>query len=407
MSDDVAPTRQGAVESPSHGCAAESVRKSYEMTRRSFLGSMSAAGCLSVGTALLPYPALGANNSSAIRMWQPWLHAAVRSDRQLGSIHTLALTQRTLAPIDVTPCPGITALALHPSLPMLYASTDVLPGQALPHGHVEVFFVEEKAGVLRSVARVPMSLSATGPRSLAVSPDGSSLLVAASTGGLWNAFELDAAGLPCAVPVARKEIGTSGAEAGQSVAHPHSVLYVPGERLAFGSDNGSNQISILSAEHDRIRVHARYRCETSLRPSHMALTADNNHLLVANVDMPSLSLWRLHRSGDTAHLQQIAERALETPISAVRTHPVAPLVYSVRPDGVGSLLQSWRMDGRTQLRLQTIAELPYSSATSLIVSRDALMAATAQGLLRLTMEHNRLTETSLLYPLQGLIGLAG
>ncbi len=290
---------------------------------------------------------------------------------------------------------------------MLYAAADVLPGQTLPHGHIEVFSLDERTGTLHSMARVPMSLSATGPRTLAVSPDGSYLLVAAATGGLWNAFQLDAAGLPSAIAVARKELGTRSGDPAHVVAHPHSVLYIPGEHLALGSDTGSSQISILRAEQDHIAVHARYRSNTPSAPSHMALAADGKHLLVADADTPSLALWRLQRSSGVASLQHLAEHALDTPISALRAHSDAPLVYTVRPNSTGSLMQSWRLDGRTHLEPHTMATLPYSSATALVSAQDALWAATAQGLVRLTIERNRLKEASLLYPLHGLIGLAG
>jgi hypothetical protein len=70
-------------------------------------------------------------------------------------------------------------------------------------------------------------------------------------------------------------------------------------------------------------------------------------------------------------------------------------------------VESWRIEGRTRLEPHTLAMLPYSSVTALVFSHDAVWAATAQGVVRVTIDRHRLKETSLLYPLHGLIGLAG
>lgn len=413
MSSDFAPHRS---DEPGK---AERAHGTVAFTRRSFLGSVRAGMCASLGSSLFSHAMFAPPVPAAPGKTHPWLYAAVRGQQSQDSIHSLVPTSKAPAHAIVTQCPGVAALAMHPYLPVLYAVSDVLPGQSLPHGHLQAFSLDEHTGRLRSMARVNLSLSATGPRSLAVSPDGASLLVAASTGGLWNAFHLDSTGMPSAVAVARKELGTRSGNPAQASAHPHSVLYLsagrhsglPGQisrkRIAVASDTGSGQFSILQVEQDRIAVHARYSPNAGGRPSHMALAADGEHLLVADAGTPSLALWRLQSSHECAGLQRIAEQPLGTPLTALLAHPDQPVAFSVRPMGAGSHVELWRVGGRSLLQSQTLTTLPCSVATSLAYSQDALWVATAQGLLRLTLKDNRLESARLLYPIDGLIALAG
>lgn len=403
MSQDFAPTRRA---NRSKHLTTSDIAAENEITRRSFLGSMSAGACLSVGAALLPFKAQPASTRSLRSEGRQWLHAAVRGEREQSTIHTFLLSKDIARHAVVTSCPGIAALTQHPSLPVLYAACDMLPGQALPHGHIEAFAIDEHTGILRSIARVPMSLSATGPRSLAVSSDGTSLLVAASSGGLWNAFHLDVAGLPSAVAIARKEHGIGRNEASPSPARPHSIVYLPGQRLALATDIGSHQISILSAEQDHIAVHARHQTGPHCGPSNLALATGSQHLLVANVRTPALELWRLRHGSSAVNLQPIAAITLNTPVTALLALPAIPVAYTVRPHAAGSVFETWCISGTSRLELQAVATLPYVSATALIRTQGTLWAATAQGLLSLSLEYHHLKEASIPYPIRGLIALA-
>ncbi len=75
----------------------------------------------------------------------------------------------------------------------LYVANDVAIYDRLPRGSVESFSIGTD-GRLTPLNRTPLSLSATHPRSMAVSPDGKLLAVAAYGGGIYNLFAIAADG---------------------------------------------------------------------------------------------------------------------------------------------------------------------------------------------------------------------
>jgi hypothetical protein len=189
------------------------------MTRRTFLASASITACIGMSAVGFPM-ASEQTQSGRVEDTPALLHAAVNLPSGGASIQTYALHRGRCTLVADTLCASVTALAMHPLLPVLYAAGDMVPGQSLPHGNIEVFQIDLNSSRLRSIARVAMSLSATGPRSLTVSPDGTYLLVASASGGIWNAFPLDANGIPAPTPIARKEIGSNAAHPGHAAAHP-------------------------------------------------------------------------------------------------------------------------------------------------------------------------------------------
>src|SRR5690348_4589576 len=66
----------------------------------------------------------------------------------------------------------------------LFAVNEIAEFQGLPTGSVESYRIERGSGHLDLISRVPLSLSATMPRQLALSPDGRFLVVAVHGGGL-------------------------------------------------------------------------------------------------------------------------------------------------------------------------------------------------------------------------------
>jgi hypothetical protein len=161
---------------------------SSRVSRRAFLAG--AAACAAVGPSLL---------RAAVREpgRQAVLHLATREASGKTHVHTVALTSGGCTLLGSTSVDSLAAMATHPTLPVLYVARDCRQWEGLPRGVIESYSVERGVRPLRLLARSLMALSATGPRSLAVSPCGRHLLVAASTGGAWNAFALSD-GLPLA-----------------------------------------------------------------------------------------------------------------------------------------------------------------------------------------------------------------
>ena len=73
----------------------------------------------------------------------------------------------------------------------LYVANGVSEYGNLPRGSVEAFALDQATGRLEWMNRMPLSLSGTAPRDLAVAPDGRSVVVAVHGGGAYNALSLD------------------------------------------------------------------------------------------------------------------------------------------------------------------------------------------------------------------------
>jgi 6-phosphogluconolactonase len=124
----------------------------------------------------------------------------------------------------------------------LYAANDIHLYDRLPRGSVEWFSIA-KDGHLAAMGRVALSLSATHPRSLAVSPDGKWLAVASYADGIYNLFAI-------------ASDGSLGAPAGifkdTGCAHPHALHFdATGTRLIC-SDAGSDQPKVFALKDSRL-----------------------------------------------------------------------------------------------------------------------------------------------------------
>src|ERR1700761_977948 len=103
-----------------------------------------------------------------------------------GAVHAFAIQNEQWVETQTLPSASPAAMVLHTARKVLYVANDVDQHQGIPCGTVEVFRVRSTDGGLTLVQRRPLSLSATGPRHLAISPDGSLLAVSAYGGGVYN-----------------------------------------------------------------------------------------------------------------------------------------------------------------------------------------------------------------------------
>ncbi len=123
--------------------------------------------------------------------------------------------------------------------PISYAANDVDEFEGLPRGTVDVY-----AG--RSlVQRQPLSLSATHPRGLVISPDNRYLVVAAFGGGVYNVLPVKPDGTLEPVCGIFKEVGCGPHPTEQTSAHPHSLTFDPSGRFLVSSDFGCDRLSVF------------------------------------------------------------------------------------------------------------------------------------------------------------------
>ncbi len=135
---------------------------------------------------------------------------------------------------------GLCALPALGAVRVSYRAHDVDEFEGLPRGTVDVY-----AGPLL-VHRQPLSLSATRPRSVVISPDNRYLVVAAYGGGVYNVLPLKPDGTLDAVCGIFKELGCGPHPTEQTSAHPHSLIFDPSGRFLVSSDFGCDRLSVFT-----------------------------------------------------------------------------------------------------------------------------------------------------------------
>jgi 6-phosphogluconolactonase (cycloisomerase 2 family) len=136
-----------------------------------------------------------------------------------------------------------------------FAVNEISEYQGLPAGSVESWAIHPPTGRRILISRQSLSLSATMPKSLALSPDRRHIVVAVYGGGCYNVLPVNTNGEIGPVTQVFKEIG-SGPHPKQATAHPYSVLFHPSGQFLITTDLGADRISVFRFHEGRMtRVH--------------------------------------------------------------------------------------------------------------------------------------------------------
>lgn len=175
------------------------------------------------------------------------------------------------------------SIVLGPSGKSLYVLNEVQRFEALPRGSIEAYQVDLANGELELLNRQPLSLSATMPRQLAVSPDGNKLAVAVHGGGAYNVLPILQDGSLGPVVGILKETGSGPNHQFQNAAHPHSVAFNSSGDRIFTADIGTDCINLL-ALNDQVclEVVMRHQMPSGSGPGQIALHPNGRFLYVGN-----------------------------------------------------------------------------------------------------------------------------
>lgn len=184
--------------------------------------------------------------------------------------------------------------------------------KGLPTGSVESYRVEPVGGHLALISRVPLSLSATMPMQLALSPDQRFLVVAAYGGGLYNVLPVGSNGEIGGVTQAVKEIGRSINGNRQLSAHPHSVVFHPSGKFLFGTDEGADRINVARFDNGRYKCVQRVCTLPGTGPAGLAISPSGSHLFVAHAFSASITCYRFNPGSDDSRLLRMCEMPSET-----------------------------------------------------------------------------------------------
>ncbi len=195
-----------------------------------------------------------------------------------------------------------TSLTLDIAGKYLFAVNEIDNFEGLPTGSVESYGVDRDNGHLGLISRIPLSLSATMPRQLALSPNRRFLVVAVYGGGLYNVLPVGPNGEIGQVVQVMKEIGCSINRHRQSSAHPHSVVFHPSGKFLIGTDEGADRINVFKIDDGHMTCVHRISAVPGTGPSALAIDSSGSHLSVGHAFTIGISRYNFDsRSGLLAY----------------------------------------------------------------------------------------------------------
>ena len=188
-----------------------------------------------------------------------------------GSIHVFCLQGEAWRRIQRVPATAPACILLSPTERTLYVANEVDTHQGLPRGTVETFRIGPSDGRLTLLGRQALSLSATRPRNMAVSPDGKLLAVAAYGGGVYNLLPIADDGSLGEPNSIFKQTGCGPNEPSQASAHPHTLLFDTTGHHLLSSDFGSDRLSVFAIEDGRLQRRTQHPTGAGSGPGACAL----------------------------------------------------------------------------------------------------------------------------------------
>ena len=269
--------------------------------------------------------------------------AYVGSGDSTQGIAVFAIQGDRWTPVQTISSEHPTALALHPRRHLLYAANEIDSYQGLPSGTVEAYAIDPASGRLTLLNRQPLSLSGTMPRHLAVSPDGSNVVVAVHGGGAYNVLPLGADGSVQRVSGIVKEVGSGPNEDHQEAAHPQMVLFDTTGRHLLGTDLGSDRLNVFTLSGNKLAINHRSATQPGSGPRHMALHPAGHLLYVANHLEATVSCYGYDAASGRL-LNRLQHGTLDDGAGALMIHPSGRFLYTAgKSDGIAA----WRIDSTT------------------------------------------------------------
>ena len=225
------------------------------------------------------------------------------------------------------------ALALHPDRNILFAINEIDTYQTLPTGSVESYRIDAQHGNLTLISRQPLSLSATLPKHVAVSPDGRHLIVAVHGGGAYNILPINSNGRLGRVSGILKETGSGPDRENQEAAHPQWVMFDTTYHL-LSADLGNDRLSVFNLIEGRMSPTQRIATKPGSGPQSLAIHPSGHLLYAVNKLDASLSCFRYDaRSGkiiETLHHKSISAIRIpgEVRTTALAIHPSRDFLYT-------------------------------------------------------------------------------
>ncbi len=174
-------------------------------------------------------------------------------------------------------------LTAHFNRRFLYVVNEVSQHEGLPTGTVETYALDSD-GKLRFMHRRALSLSATAPRHLTLSPDGRNAIVAVHGGGAYNLIPIGKDGRLGRVTGIVKETGCDDCPEHRHGAHPQMAVFDATGRRVLAVDKGNDRLTVLELEDGGLAVRERYALNAGSGPQQIILHPAGRWLYVASLE---------------------------------------------------------------------------------------------------------------------------
>ena len=286
-----------------------------------------------------------------------------------GSLHVFRLHGEVWTRTQQVPSPAPAYVLLSPAQRTLYVANEVDVHEGLPRGTVQAFHVDPFDGRLTLLGRTPLSLSATHPRHLALSPDGKLLAVAAYGGAIYNLFRIaedGSLGQPSSI---FKQAGCGPHAQSQASAHPHTLLFDASGRHLLSSDFGSDRLSVLAVEDGRLQRRMQHATGEGSGPGACALHPAGSVFYAWHNLQSTLACYRYDSVsgtiGDTIQRLSFPTASLY----ALALHPSGRMLYTTQENR--NELRAWHVNAKNgRLTQAKVVMLGEATPTQITASPD-------------------------------------
>lgn len=263
----------------------------------------------------------------------------------------------------------------------LYVVNGISEFAGLPRGTAESYGIDAWSGKLTFRNRVPLSLSAISPRGLAVSPDGSAIVVAVHGGGAYNVLPIREDGSLGRVTGILKETG-SGPHRLQVSAHPSALVFDSVGRV-LGVDQGSDRLNVFSLRNHEIAAICRHKVISGSGPMSIVLHPKEKRVFVAQALNASISSFKYDPSvGSIVDHEQTVAAPVGDGIASLAIHPSGKALYSSHGRGI----HAWRIAGNVLVHSSSHVENVQPGALYVTKNAKSLFALTDDSVLRMRID---------------------
>jgi 6-phosphogluconolactonase (cycloisomerase 2 family) len=258
-------------------------------TRRTFLANASLASA-AMAASCSPYAAAADTEESTTKPLLACIASnSARHDlsHQLEAFVLLGREKHLLATLR-SPEP-FGAVALHPSRNVVYAAYDTEEYLGLPGASIAALAIEETSRSFVQLSRRALTLSASHPRHVSISPDGGTVLVSASGGGAYNSFRAAADGSLPSPPDVFKLTGC-GPHPLQRSAQPVFSAFHRSGRYAYACDFGSDRIDQIAFVDGVPSIESRASLLPGSGPCHVAIHPSEQYIAVVSHLRPQVTI---------------------------------------------------------------------------------------------------------------------